>query len=164
MSEDKQIAPVFSGRPYHLALGKELQYFPDYVCTQTSAAGKLCNPARGGVGARDEGLEGSPTLHPAAFGPRRRGCSPRGPAFPTADGLHHGPLAPPPPPEPLHHDLPAQRQRSAGVSRSAGVINGLFIKRPDQNAYIRQPGNLITEPGFTSHTHTPFFFEASVRS
>lgn len=50
------------------------------------------------------------------------------------------------------------------MHRGAGVINCLFIKRPDRNAYIRHPGNLITEPGFTSHTHTPFFFEASVRS
>lgn len=98
--EDKQTAAVFSGRPYHLALGKELQYFPDYVCTQTSAAGKLCNPERGGVGAREEGLEGGrgggPTLHPAALGPSQRSCSPRGTALPAADGLHHRHLSPPP--------------------------------------------------------------------
>lgn len=69
------------GPIYHLALGKELQYFPDYVCTQTSVVGKLCNPEQGGVGAREEGLEGGPTLHPAALGPRRRSCSPRGTAL-----------------------------------------------------------------------------------
>lgn len=47
---------------------------------------------------------------------------------------------------------------------SAALINGLFIKYPDQNAYIRHPGNLITRPGLTLHTHTAFFLEASVRS
>lgn len=141
-SEDKQTAPVFSGRPYHLALGKELQYFPDYVCTQTSAAGKLCNAERGGVGAREEGLEGGPRLHPAALGPSQCSCSPGG----AADGLH-------------------RRCRSLGTATpEPRLINGLFIKHPDQNAYIRHPGNLITQPGFTSHTHTPFFLEASVRS
>lgn len=86
------------------------------------------------MGAREEGLEGGPGLHPTALSPCQCSCSPRG----AADELRH---------------------RSLG-----GVIGGLFIKHPDQNAYIRHPGNLITQPGFTSHTHTPFFFEASVWS
>lgn len=37
-------------------------------------------------------------------------------------------------------------------------INGLFIKHPDQNAFIRHPGNLITQPGFNlAHPHAFLF-------
>lgn len=84
--EDKQTDPVFSGRPYHLALGKELQYFPDYVCTQTSAAGKLCNPERGGVGAREEGLEGAPHCTPLLLAPDSAAAAPEVPCSPRQMG------------------------------------------------------------------------------
>jgi len=148
MSGDKRPAPVFSGRPYH-------DIFPNYVCMQTSAAGKLCNAEWGGEGGRAGG--GGPTLHPAALGPSQRSCSPRGAVLPAADGLHHRHRSPPPP-------ATARASALQPMHRGTAAINGLFVKCPDQNAYIRHPGNLITEPGFTPHAHTPFFFEASVRS
>lgn len=162
--EDKQTDPVFSGRPYHLALGKELQYFPDYVCTQTSAAGKLCNPERGGVGVREEGLEGAPHCTPLLLAPDSAAAAPEVPCPPRQMGSITVAASPRCRRSPCTTNSQHKGSASAGVSYNAGVINGLFVKRPDQNAYIRHPGNLITEPRFTSHTHTPFFFEASVRS
>lgn len=114
---DRQHQSFQEGPIYHLLLGKELQYFPDCDCTQTSAAGKLCNPEQGGVGAREEGLEGGPTLQPAALGPRQCSCSPRG----TALWLQMGSITTF---SPLHHRSPctAASEQRRGPRTAQGLL------------------------------------------
>lgn len=59
-------------------LERSYNTFPDYVCTQTTAAGKLCNPTQGGTVAGGRKGWGGPAPCPMApMGPQPHGFTPK---------------------------------------------------------------------------------------